>query len=52
MCQKWVKDRKGRKLEYEDIKHYQHIVAILAESIRLMDEIDATIIECGGWPIM
>jgi hypothetical protein len=52
VCQKWLKDRKGRKLEYEDIKHYQYIVAILAETIRLMAEIDATIIEYGGWPII
>ncbi len=51
VCQKWLKDRKGRKLEYEDIEHYQQIVAAQAETLRLMEEIDATITEHGGWPI-
>jgi Type ISP C-terminal specificity domain len=51
VCHKWLKDRKGHTLEYDDIKHYQQIVAVLAETIRLMAEIDETIIEYGGWPI-
>ena len=51
VCHKWLKDRKGRTLEYDDINHYQQIVAVLAETIRLMAEIDETIIEYGGWPI-
>ncbi len=25
-AQKWLKDRKGRKLEFEDILHYQKII--------------------------
>jgi len=51
VCQKWLKDRKGRVLSYEDIRHYQSIVAALAETIRLMDKIDEVIEEHGGWPI-
>jgi predicted helicase len=51
VCHKWLKDRKGRKLEYDDIQHYQHIVAALSETIRLMAEIDVTITRNGGWPI-
>jgi predicted helicase len=51
VCQKWLKDRKGRKLAYDDLTHYQHIVSALNETIRLMAEIDATIEEHGGWPI-
>jgi len=51
VCQKWLKDRKGRELSYDDIKHYQRIVAALAETIQLMEQIDATIEEHGGWPI-
>ena len=39
-AQKWLKDRKGRALNYEDIKHYQHIIHALAETDRLMTEID------------
>lgn len=42
-CQKWLKDRAGRKLSYADLTHYQRMVAALKETIRLMAEIDATI---------
>ena len=38
--QKWLKDRKGRELDYEDILHYQKMVVALFESGRLMGEID------------
>lgn len=51
VCQKWLKVRKGRQLTYDDLTHYQHIVSALAETIRLMAEIDETIDENGGWPI-
>ncbi|HYT44147.1 MAG TPA: type ISP restriction/modification enzyme, partial [Methylomirabilota bacterium] len=51
VCQKWLKDRKGRALSFDDIKHYQRIVAALAETIYLMEEIDETIEMGGGWPI-
>jgi hypothetical protein len=40
-AQKWLKDRKGRKLEFEDILHYQKIIVALAETDRLMKEIEA-----------
>jgi hypothetical protein len=39
-AQKWLKDRKGRKLEFEDILHYQKIIVALTETDRLMKEID------------
>jgi predicted helicase len=39
-AQKWLKDRKGRKLEFEDILHYQKIIVALAETDRLMQEIN------------
>lgn len=39
-AQKWLKDRKGRKLEWEDILHYSRIVYALNETDRLMKEID------------
>ncbi len=51
VCEKWLKDRKVRKLSKEDIEHYQKIVVALNETIRLMDEIDKTIAAHGGWPI-
>jgi len=39
-AQKWLKDRKGRILGYEDIVHYQKIVHILKETKEVMREID------------
>lgn len=51
VCQKWLKDRKGRQLTYDDITHYQRIVAALGETIRLMAEIDRIIDAHGGWPL-
>lgn len=51
VCEKWLKDRKGRRLELEDIRHYQRIVAALGETIGLMARIDEVIEEHGGWPI-
>ena len=51
VCAKWLKDRKGRKLTYDDLTHYQHIVAALAETIKIMENIDAAINDFGGWPI-
>jgi predicted helicase len=50
VCEKWLKDRKGRKLTEDDIEHYQKIVVALSETIRLMAEIDKVIDEHGGWP--
>lgn len=43
VCQKWLKDRKGRTLSAEDITHYQKIIVALAETIKLMEKIDKTI---------
>ncbi len=48
---KWLKDRKGRTLSFDDLQHYQKVVTALAETIRLMGEIDAIIEAHGGWPI-
>jgi predicted helicase len=51
VCEKWLKDRKGRKLSKEDIEHYQKIVVALNETIRIMKEIDEVIDKHGAWPI-
>jgi predicted helicase len=51
VCAKWLKDRKGRKLTYYDLTHYQQIVSTLSETIKLMENIDTTINASGGWPI-
>lgn len=39
-AQKWLKDRRGNKLEYDDIIHYKRIIVALTETERLMMEID------------
>jgi hypothetical protein len=50
VCEKWLKDRRGRTLSREDIVHYQKIVIALTETIRLMREVDDVIEAYGGWP--
>jgi hypothetical protein len=50
VCEKWLKDRKGRTLTDGDVAHYSKIVASLSETIRLMSEIDVVIRQYGGWP--
>jgi len=47
-CQKWLKDRVGRPLTYDDLTHYQRMVVALSATIRLMAEIDAAI---PAWPV-
>lgn len=42
-AQKWLKDRKGRTLTFDDISHYLKIITILVETDRLMNEIDLNI---------
>jgi predicted helicase len=48
VVQKWLKDRKGRELTYDDSAHYQKVIVALKETIRLMTEIDELI---PGWPV-
>jgi predicted helicase len=50
VCEKWLKDRRSRTLSKGDINHYQKIIVALAETIRLMKEIDEVIESHGGWP--
>lgn len=50
VCEKWLKDRKGRTLSTVDIDHYHRIVFALSETVRLKLEIDRVIRESGGWP--
>jgi len=49
VCDKWLKDRKGRKLGHDDIEHYQRIVVALKETMKIMEEIDEVI---PSWPIV
>lgn len=42
-AQKWLKDRKGSVLSFDDVKHYQRILKILFETDRVMSTITMTL---------
>ena len=42
-AQKWLKDRKGMTLSFEDVKHYGRIIYVLQQTERIMQEIDGII---------
>ncbi|MBE2188338.1 MAG: hypothetical protein IAE98_02625 [Candidatus Kapabacteria bacterium] len=44
-AQKWLKDRHGRTLGYDDVQHYRKIIIALTETARLMQEIDKVGVE-------
>lgn len=48
VCEKWLNDRRGRTLAYDDQMHYCKVVTALSETVRLMTEIDSAIHQ---WPI-
>ena len=39
-AQKWLKDRKGKKLTAEDVEHYQTIIRILSKTDQIMKTIE------------
>lgn len=43
---KWLKDRKGRTLGFEDLTHYGRMAGTIRETIRLMGEIDRAGLPC------
>jgi len=51
VAEKWLKDRKGRRLSYDDLTHYQAVIAALARTLAVQREIDAAIEDAGGWPL-
>lgn len=51
VAEKWLKDRKGRQLSYDDLTHYQSVIAALARTLALQHEIDSVIELAGGWPL-
>jgi hypothetical protein len=50
VCEKWLKDRKGRTLSEGDRAHFASIVVAISETIRITKEIDTLIDSYGGWP--
>ena len=50
-AEKWLKDRKGHALRYDDIEHYRRICGMLSETPHVMAQIDQAINSNGGWPL-
>ena len=46
---KWLKDRRGWQLSYDDLSHYQQVVVALQRTIHIMDAIEEVI---PDWPIV
>ena len=44
-AQKWLKDRNGKALSFEDVRHYQRIIVALCETDRIMKVIDILDVE-------
>jgi len=41
VCEKWLKDRRDRRLELEEVRTYCRIITALARTSAVQDEIDA-----------
>lgn len=50
VCDKWLKDRRGRTLDRDEIDTYARIVDCLRTSLDVVAKIDATLGQFGGWP--
>jgi predicted helicase len=51
VCEKWLKDRKGHLMSFDEIAHYLRITETIAETLDIMKRIDAVIEAAGGWPL-
>lgn len=45
---KWLKDRRGHTLSFDNISHYRRMAAAIGETIGLMAQVDRVIEETGG----
>ena len=43
VCEKWLRDRKGEALRREDLQQYRAILVTVAETLRVMAEIDSVL---------
>ena len=50
-AEKWLTDRESRILTFDDIQHYRRICGALDKTVKIMEDIDNTIAEYGGWPL-
>lgn len=51
VLEKWLKDRKGRSLSYDELTHYQAVAAAVARTLELQAELDTVIADAGGLPL-
>jgi len=42
-AQKWLKDRKGQKLNFNEIEHYQKIITVLSLTMDIQQQIDEVV---------
>ena len=40
VCEKWLRDRRGEALSHADIRQYRQVLAAVAETLKVMGEID------------
>lgn len=50
VCEKWLKDRRGRVLSKSERAHYQKVLVALNETARIVRKIDEIIAKRGDWP--
>jgi hypothetical protein len=50
ICEKWIKNRKGRLLTEDVRTEYQAIVTAISESIKASEKIEQAIDDNGSWP--
>lgn len=48
VCEKWLKDRRRRELDLDEIRMYQRIVATLGSTVTIMSELDEI---APTWPL-
>jgi len=46
-AQRWLKDRRGRALNFDEVKHFQRIIKVLAETDRIMGSMEMTLKMAG-----
>lgn len=50
VCDRWLRDRRGRVLSFNDLASYERVVGAINESLGVITEIEAAIENRGGWP--
>ncbi|RKU22697.1 hypothetical protein C6500_04135 [Candidatus Poribacteria bacterium] len=45
VCEKWLRDQRGEELRHEDVRQYRAILVAVAETLRVMAEIDGVLWE-------